>query len=68
MGEKTGALQVEHMISKIDPHYFRPSKLEAPQRSKKPEEKLGCGSYINIQGMCRKIVVSSRELAKKHLA
>ena len=30
MGDKTAALQAEDMISKIDPHYFRPTKLEAP--------------------------------------
>lgn len=66
-GDKTTALKVGNVIIKIDPRYFRPTEVETllgdPTKAK---EKLGWVPEISVQEMCREMVASDLEEAKKH--
>tara|TARA_R100001509_G_scaffold163813_1_gene139326 strand:+ start:1783 stop:2922 length:1140 start_codon:yes stop_codon:yes gene_type:complete len=66
-GDKAPALKVGDVIVKIDPRYFRPAEVETllgdPAKAK---EKLGWVPEITVQEMCREMVASDLETAKRH--
>ena len=66
-GDKATGLKVGDVIIKIDPRYFRPTEVETllgdPSKAK---EKLGWAPEITVQEMCREMVASDLEEAKKH--
>lgn len=66
-GDKTPALKVGDVIIKIDPRYFRPTEVETllgdPSKAK---EKLGWVPEVTVQEMCREMVASDLEEARKH--
>jgi GDPmannose 4,6-dehydratase len=66
-GDKASYLNVGDVIIKIDPRYFRPTEVETllgdPTKAK---EKLGWIPEITVQEMCREMVASDLEEARKH--
>ena len=66
-GEKTPALQVGHIIVRIDPRYFRPTEVETllgdPTNAK---NKLGWIPEITVQEMCKEMVAADLQEAKRH--
>jgi GDPmannose 4,6-dehydratase len=64
---KTTTLKVGDVIVKIDPRYFRPTEVETllgdPTKAK---EKLSWIPEITVQEMCREMVASDLEEAKKY--
>jgi hypothetical protein len=66
-GGKATSLKVGDVIIKIDRSYFRPTEVETllgdPSKAK---EKLGWVPEITVQEMCREMVASDLEEAKKH--
>lgn len=66
-GDKATSLKVGDEIIKIDPRYFRPTEVETllgdPTKAK---EKLGWVPEITVQEMCREMVASDLEEARKH--
>lgn len=66
-GDKTSAIKVGDVIIKVDPRYFRPTEVETllgdPTKAK---EKLGWIPEITVQEMCREMVASDLEEARKH--
>ncbi len=66
-GDKTSAIKVGDVIIKVDPRYFRPTEVETllgdPTKAK---EKLGWIPEITVQEMCREMVTSDLEEARKH--
>lgn len=66
-GDKTSAIKVGDVIIKIDSRYFRPTEVETllgdPTKAK---EKLGWIPEITVQEMCREMITSDLEEARKH--
>lgn len=66
-GDKTTGLNVGDVIIRIDPRYFRPTEVETllgdPTKAK---EKLGWVPEISVQEMCKEMVASDLQDAKKH--
>ena len=66
-GGKMSAIKVGDVIIKVDPRYFRPTEVETllgdPTKAK---EKLGWIPEITVQEMCREMVTSDLEEARKH--
>lgn len=66
-GDKAPALKPGDAIVKIDPRYFRPAEVETllgdPSKAK---EKLGWVPEITVQEMCKEMVASDLETAKRH--
>ena len=67
VGNKACALKVGQTIVKIDPRYFRPAEVEAllgdPSKAK---DKLGWTPEITAQQMCREMVESDLQEAKRN--
>lgn len=67
VGDKAPALKVGDNVMRIDPHYFRPTEVETllgdPTKAK---EKLGWVPEITAQQMCREMVSSDLQEAKRH--
>ena len=65
--DKTPALKVGQTIVKIDPRYFRPTEVETllgdPSKAK---VKLGWTPEITVQQMCKEMVESDLQKAKRH--
>jgi GDPmannose 4,6-dehydratase len=65
--EKSPGVQPGDTILRIDPRYFRPAEVETllgdPTKAK---EKLGWVPEISVEEMCREMVLSDLETAKKH--
>lgn len=67
VGDKATALKVGDAIIKIDPRYFRRTEVETLLGDPaKAREKLGWVPEITVQEMCREMVASDLEEAKKH--
>jgi len=66
-GEKAPALKVGHVVVRIDPRYFRPTEVETllgdPSKAK---AKLGWIPEISVQEMCKEMMASDLEEAKRH--
>jgi GDPmannose 4,6-dehydratase len=66
-GEKALALKPGQIILRVDPRYFRPTEVETllgdPQKAK---HKLGWVPEISVQQMCREMVASDLEDARRH--
>ena len=66
-GDYAPALSVGDVIVKIDPRYFRPAEVETllgdPTKAKR---KLGWVPEITVQEMCREMVASDLEEAKRN--
>jgi len=65
--DKAPALKVGQIIVKIDPRYFRPTEVETllgdPSKAK---AKLGWAPEITAQQMCKEMVESDLQKAKRH--
>jgi GDPmannose 4,6-dehydratase len=65
--DKAPALKVGQTIIKIDPRYFRPTEVETllgdPSKAK---VKLGWTPEITVQQMCKEMVESDLQKAKRH--
>jgi GDPmannose 4,6-dehydratase len=66
-GDKAASLKVGQTIVKIDPRYFRPTEVETllgdPSKAK---AKLGWTPEITVQQMCKEMVESDLQEAKRH--
>jgi GDPmannose 4,6-dehydratase len=66
VGEECPALKVGQIIVRIDPRYFRPTEVETllgdPSKAK---QKLGWGPEITVQQMCKEMVSSDLQVAKR---
>jgi GDPmannose 4,6-dehydratase len=66
-GDKAPALNVGQVIVKIDQRYFRPTEVETllgdPSKAK---DKLGWTPEITVQQMCKEMVASDLQVAKRH--
>jgi len=66
-GDKAPALKPGDVIVKVDPRYFRPAEVESllgdPAKAK---AKLGWVPEITVQEMCKEMVASDLETAKRH--
>ncbi len=66
-GDKAPALKPGDVVVKIDPRYFRPAEVETLLGDPtKAREKLGWVPEITVQEMCREMVASDLEKAKRH--
>ena len=66
-GDNALALNVDDVILRIDPRYFRPAEVETllgnPTKAK---EKLGWTPEITVQEMCAEMVQADLKAAKRH--
>ena len=66
-GDMAPALKVGQTVVRIDPRYFRPTEVETllgdPTKAK---QKLGWVPEITVQQMCREMVRSDLDEAKRH--
>jgi GDPmannose 4,6-dehydratase len=66
-GSYAPALKVGDVIVRIDPRYFRPTEVETllgdPTKAK---QKLGWVPEITVQEMCREMVATDLQEAKRH--
>ncbi len=66
-GDKSPALKVGQTIVRIDPRYFRPTEVESllgdPSKAK---EKLGWVPEISVQEMCKEMVKTDLDAARRH--
>lgn len=66
-GDNALALNVDDVIIRIDPRYFRPAEVETllgnPSKAK---EKLGWTPEITVQEMCAEMVQADLKAAKRH--
>lgn len=66
-GDNALALNVDDVILRIDPRYFRPAEVETllgnPSKAK---EKLGWTPEITVQEMCAEMVQADLKAAKRH--
>jgi len=66
-GNNAPALKVGDIVVRIDPRYFRPTEVETllgdPTKAK---QKLGWVPEITVQEMCREMVATDLEEAKRH--
>jgi GDPmannose 4,6-dehydratase len=68
VGDKTPGLREGQTIVRIDPRYFRPTEVETllgdPSKAK---AKLGWIPEITVQEMCREMVASDLQEARRHV-
>ena len=66
-GGNAPALKPGQIVLRVDPRYFRPTEVETllgdPSRAK---QKLGWVPEITVQQMCREMVASDLQEAKRH--
>jgi len=66
-GDDAPGVSVGDVIVKVDPRYFRPAEVETllgdPSKAK---EKLGWVPEITVEEMCREMVLSDLDIAKRH--
>jgi GDPmannose 4,6-dehydratase len=66
-GDKAPALRVGQAIVRVDPRYFRPTEVDTllgdPSRAKK---KLGWVPEISAQQMCKEMMASDLQEARRH--
>ena len=67
IGDNAPSLSVGDVIVRVDPRYFRPAEVETllgdPTKAK---EKLGWVPEISVKDMCKEMVLSDLEKAKRH--
>ncbi len=66
-GDRCPALQPGQVIVRVDPRYFRPTEVETLLGdASKAKQKLGWIPEITAQQMCREMVASDLQEAKRH--